>query len=299
MTSEAPATTEVSTLLEAMRTRQHARIDALARLGDERMAARCVWAAQDVHVRFMLLRVAHHEDEHMLHLVKTLGWVGHQATETHQVLGAAQTALGEMYGALVGLADEHLDRVPDEPQGEWSLRTTLSHVLQVERSYRSAIITDVGIYRSGAEWHPHERVSPEEPVTSLADARTRFAAYRAETNQAVQDIAAVELGAKSVWIDVPLTVRFRILLLGYHVREHAEHVRKWRQQVGSDTAMTEAQRLLGLLTRARGATENVLVGVPDAALDRDPGNGEWTVRQILDHLDDVQERLTQRMLAAM
>lgn len=290
------STTELAALLDGMRARQQTRIDTLAQLTDERLTAACIWAAQDVDVRFMLLRIAFHEDEHTRHLVKTLGWLGHQPTETHQVLGAAQAGRGELLGALIGLEDADLERVPTEPAGEWSLGTTLAHVLQVERSYRSAIATDVGIARSGAEWHAHERVATEEPLGSLAEALERLNSHRATTIEQMQDIAPAELDAKSVWMGVPLTVRFRILLLGYHMQEHAEHIRKWRGQVGRE--MSEAQVLLARLAVARGATEAALVGVPDHLLDVDPGNGEWTLRQILEHVDLVQDRLMGRMLGA-
>ena len=288
--------TALPVILDDMRARQQTRIAALAQLGGERMTAACVWAAQDVDVRFMLLRVGDHEEEHMLHLVKTLGWIGHQPTETHQLLGAAQAARGDLLGALIGLDDDDIDRVPTDPEGEWSLRTTLSHVLQVERSYRLAVETDLALHRAGEPWHAHEMVTPESPVTSLADTYQRLAAYRSATMQSLHATQRAELTAHSVWFNVALSVRFRILRFAHHEREHAAHIRKWRRQVGLEEA--EAQALLNLLARARGATEAVLVGVPDRVLDVDPGHGEWTVRQILQHIDDVQERLTQRMLSA-
>lgn len=290
--------TALPAMLDDMRERQRTRIAALAQLADERMTAACIWAAQDVDVRFMLLRIGDHEEEHMLHLVKTLGWVGHSPTETQQVLGTAQAARGDLLGALIGLDDADLDHVPTDPTlaGEWSLRTTLSHILQVERSYRLAIETDLALHRAGEPWHVHEMVESETPVASLGDAYERFAAYRSETMQSLHATGQDELEAHSVWFDVPLTVRFRMLRFAHHEREHAAHIRKWRRQVGRTE--TEAQALLNLLARARGGTEAVLVGAPDSALDAAPGNGDWTVRQILQHLDDVQERLTQRMLNA-
>ena len=57
-----------------------------------------------------------------------------------------------------------------------------------------------------------------------------------------------------------------------------------------DTATTDAERILVLADRALGSLRGLLVGLDDALLDRLPSPGEWTLRETLRHLLDVERR---------
>ena len=47
---------------------------------------------------------------------------------------------------------------------------------------------------------------------------------------------------------------------------------------------------------ARGVLEAHLVGLPDDLLDREPANGDGSIRSILEHLQATDERLKGRIL---
>ncbi|HYY55270.1 MAG TPA: DinB family protein, partial [Candidatus Dormibacteraeota bacterium] len=57
-----------------------------------------------------------------------------------------------------------------------------------------------------------------------------------------------------------------------------------------DPATTDAERILALADRAMGGLRGLLVGQDDALLDRVPAPGEWTLRETLRHMLDVERR---------
>jgi hypothetical protein len=100
--------------------------------------------------------------------------------------------------------------------------------------------------------------------------------------------------APTVWSEIRVDVRFRLMRIAHHEREHTAHLLKWREQVGRQP--TDAQRLLGNAWSARGVLEAQLVGLPDDLLDREPANGDGSIRSILEHLQATDERLKGRIL---
>jgi uncharacterized damage-inducible protein DinB len=51
---------------------------------------------------------------------------------------------------------------------------------------------------------------------------------------------------------------------------------------------SEAARILCLAQRAFGSLRGLLVGLDDDALDRAPGDGQWTLREVLAHVLNVE-----------
>jgi len=82
--------------------------------------------------------------------------------------------------------------------------------------------------------------------------------------------------------------------VAHHEREHTAHILKWREQVGRQH--TDAQRLLANAWSARGVLEGHLVGLPDELLDREPANGDATIRSLLTHVQRTEEFLKGRAL---
>jgi DinB superfamily len=59
---------------------------------------------------------------------------------------------------------------------------------------------------------------------------------------------------------------------------------------GTGMAASEAVRALALAQAAFGDLRGLLCGQPDALLDTEPGDGEWTLRQVLQHVLWVERR---------
>ena len=82
------------------------------------------------------------------------------------------------------------------------------------------------------------------------------------------------------------TVRRVLLRFGDHVREHTTQLVAAREAIGATQTMP--QRMLARAQEAYGAWLGAMVGLQDAHLDQVPEPGEWTPRQILEHLVATQ-----------
>lgn len=82
------------------------------------------------------------------------------------------------------------------------------------------------------------------------------------------------------------TVRRVLLRFGDHVREHTTQLIAAREAIGATQTMS--QRILARAQEAYGAWLGAMVGLQDAQLDQAPEPGEWTPREILEHLVTTQ-----------
>jgi uncharacterized damage-inducible protein DinB len=267
------------TILADMRAHRRETFATLAETPESRMELTNIWRRQPDNVRFFFLRFADHEEEHALQIAAMLQDLGFQQTRAQRILGAAEVTRGELLAALVGLSDADLDLTP---QGEWPLRRTLTHVIQVERSYTRATTHSIDLYRAGLPYERHQPVAPEREDGDLASFLSRLDAAREAALESLSGLIDADLPAPSIWADRDVDANFRLLRFAHHEREHTAHIRKWRRQVGR--MPTEAQHLLGLGWRARGVLQSHLVGVPDALLDADTPHGDGTIRRTFEHI---------------
>lgn len=82
------------------------------------------------------------------------------------------------------------------------------------------------------------------------------------------------------------TVRRALLRLGDHVREHTTQLAAAREDLGANQTMP--QRMLARACADYGAFVGAVVGLEDEALDQVPEPGEWTPRQIIEHMLEIQ-----------
>ena len=78
-----------------------------------------------------------------------------------------------------------------------------------------------------------------------------------------------------------------------HEVEHTVQLAKTLQMLGA--AQGEAQLILKSLQSARGELEGMMVGLSDEDLDREPAEGEWSARQVIEHILQVEEAYTRRI----
>jgi len=282
---------ETRAILADMRATRRRVFAELAGLPEKDLTRPALWGGHEMDVRFILLRYADHEEEHELQVRKTLDGFGWRQTEGQQILGAACMTRGDLYGALVGLEGADIDLTPE---GEWPLRLILWHIAQTDRSYTAAITWAADLARAGKEWEPNERPELLSEDGDLATFVEHLDREREALLAALVDIEDDVMTAPTVWSQIRVDVRFRLMRTAHHEREHTAHLLKWREQVGRQ--QTDAQRLLGNAWRTRGVLEAYLLGMPDELLDREPANGDGTIRSILEHLQAVDERLKGRIL---
>jgi hypothetical protein len=148
-------------------------------------------------------------------------------TESARILGLAQSAFGDLRGLLAGLEDALLDRAP--AKGEWSLRETLAHLIEVERSYRAS--TEYALARTAAEpvKAPDARRPKPDPADTaggIADIVARVASRRAETDTRLGDLAEADLSRPTIWSGFPVDVRHRLHRFASHITEHTYQCEK-------------------------------------------------------------------------
>jgi uncharacterized damage-inducible protein DinB len=104
------------------------------------------------------------------------------------------------------------------------------------------------------------------------------------------------MGDIGAWGQRQMPIRTMFYQLVNHEIEHTVHAVKTLRDLG--TAPTEAQLILGQLQEARGRLEGLLVGLSDEDLDRAP-NGEWSLRQVLEHFMQTEDSYLPRIEQAV
>jgi uncharacterized damage-inducible protein DinB len=193
--------------------------------------------------------------------------------EASRILTLAQIAFGRLRGLLAGVDDDLLDRAP--AAGEWSIRQTLAHAIQVERSYRAN--TQHALVRGDDEplTLPADRRPKPDPADTSAgvlDILAAFAARRAETDVALVGLDARQMTRPSQWgpydISHEIDVRFRLHRFASHLVEHTVQCEKTIEALGM--TLNDPRAVVRSIGAARGAHERrstraVLEGL-DAAL---------------------------------
>jgi hypothetical protein len=83
------------------------------------------------------------------------------------------------------------------------------------------------------------------------------------------------------------TIRRVMLRFGDHLREHTTQLIAARDSIGA--LQTMPQRLLARAQEAYGFLLGAVIGLQDEQLDQTPEPGEWSVRQILEHILSTQK----------
>jgi uncharacterized damage-inducible protein DinB len=240
-------------------------------------------------VRDIFLRRPDHLEEHAIQIEGILrSRFGVERIQAHLIWATSQCAHGDLHAALAGLNDDDLDDRAGLPDGEWSLRQILEHLIVVERYYTMDALHALTKYRAG-EPHgdlPDDELQAERPGASLDQLLRDHDDVRDEALAALTQLTDGELRAPSSWNSISIDLRFLLMRFAHHEREHTDQIYKWRLQRGRP--QSEAARLLGLCWRQHGILEGHLIGAPDDILDRDPGDGEWPIRRILKHIGSAE-----------
>lgn len=120
----APIPGGLEMVLEALEEVRDQTAALVARLTDEDLAAPAVWVGAPVDVRFLALRRAAHEREHVVQIHKTMRAIGRAHSEAELILAQAEVARGAVEGVFLGVPDELLGQEPgnDLPSVERLLR---------------------------------------------------------------------------------------------------------------------------------------------------------------------------------
>jgi hypothetical protein len=286
--------------LDSIRTDRRAIFSRLEQTPEEHLNKMTRWGYGPADARYLFLRFSDHEEEHALqigHLLQAQPeW---QPSKVQCILSAAERTRGDVLAALVGLTDDDLDTVPDKPAGEWPLRQIMTHLIATEHSYRINTLHAVERYRNGQEHGDLPARGDDTPFQNLSFAEM-LVEFDAARTQSLRELAALPddvLPAPAVWAGLTIDVNWRLMRFSHHEREHAAHIQKWRVQTGKH--QTDAQRLLSLAWQSHGLLRGTLVGVSEELLSRDPGDGEWSIEQVLNHIHSADSFFEKRIAEAI
>ena len=134
----------------------------------------------------------------------------------------------------------------------------------------------------------------------MADTQTkeymrRLDSIRGQIRDALGDLTPEELTYATESAKF-YTVRRMLLLLTTHVEEHTTQLDAAREAIGAGPTMP--QRILGRTEEAAGEFLAAMMGLDDAQLNVTPEPGEWSAREVIEHVISVQEGVLKQILAA-
>lgn len=220
-------------------------------------------------IRFALL-MAHHELRDLAATIEDERARGSAPpTVAQRLLGQYHDAYRDLTGALAGLRDDELDRPP--AAGEWPVREILAHLLGAESGFRSSMVLALRLRRSGEdrEATDAEIDAVNVPETVAGDRRAVLdGLFRSHVRvlRELGDITDGELGTPATfWEATRYPVRFRLVRLEEHLRQHTVQVDKTLAGIGHPPS--EAERLVRLLYQAIGRVEAAQLGSARVSAD--------------------------------
>jgi hypothetical protein len=186
-------------------------------------------------------------------------------------LAAATAARWELRGALAPLSASAWDADPGG--GEWSIRRTVAHIVNGQRSYgwtTAWFLSRAGLPDAG-QYAPDGALpaDPDEEHDADGELPDVLARLDGLVDQAAECLASLDAAALAVpgrWSGLPVTVDFRLGRLGSHIREHTIQVDKTVAMLGLPTS--EVDRLVRLVLATYGRLEAMVFGRPMPAASR-------------------------------
>lgn len=121
-------------------------------------------------------------------------------------------------------------------------------------------------------------MSRTELETKLEEIR----AVRTEVLELLTALTDTETALETPDLGMSRNLGMALLRFGDHMREHKNQLVGARQSLG--IGPTDAQRKLGDAEVTWGQLLGAVVGLSDSDLDTVPAEGEWSIRETLDHI---------------
>jgi hypothetical protein len=243
------------TVTQAVEALVRATVDRL----DADMDRTWVWHEYDEEgLRFALL-MAQHELRDLA--VRLAAMRPSPPSQAQRILGQYHHAYRDLTGALAGLRDEDLDRVPKE--GEWPLRDVIEHMLGAEQGFLGTVQYARDPNRpkdedeAGDRWptwrKEHGYAPPDALPGGIADVRNAMFEIHRRVLRELGDLRDVDLEKLAGFWDGLKPMRFRLHRFEAHMIQHTVQVDKTLEWIGRSP--TEARRLVRVLYRDLAAVE--------------------------------------------
>ena len=120
---------------------------------------------------------------------------------------------------------------------------------------------------------------------------------RRKTQAQLRGITEEQMLAKTHYGEREVSARFMFYRLIAHQVEHTVHLTKALRAL--DIVQGEAEMILKNLQAASGELEGLLIGLNDDDLDKVPGEGDWPVRRVIEHILEAEETYGNRIEEAV
>jgi uncharacterized damage-inducible protein DinB len=245
----------VPTVTQAVEALVRATVD----LPDAEMDRPWVWREYDEEgLRFALL-MAQHELRDLA--VRLAAMRPAPPSQAQRILGQYHYAYRDLTGALAGVRDEDLDRVPKE--GEWPLREVIAHMLGAEYGFLGTVQyardpdRPADEEQAGDRWptwrKEHGYAAPGSVPGGIADVRNAMFEIHRRVLRELGDLRDQDLEKLAGFWDGLKPIRFRMHRFEAHMIQHTIQVDKTLEWLGR--APTEARRLVRVLYRDLAAVE--------------------------------------------
>lgn len=241
-------------------------------LPDSELEREWAWGAYTSEgVRFAFFR--NYEDlcQMAVQIAHARDLAGKPLSGAQRILAQYHASFMDLQAVMLGVESRFFDKPPAE--GEWSLRSTLAHIVGAEMGFYVAIKFAIDRYRKGED---HLRdiddetwlgiIGMEEPEidAQMAAPLPRLESFYRDLHLRIltdfSGIANSELGIRTrYWEDEHYSLRFRLHRFDSHLRQHTIQVEKSLQALGF--VPSESQRLLRLISAALAQVQGILVGM--------------------------------------
>ena len=134
-------------------------------------------------------------------------------------------------------------------------------------------------------------------MTAVDDMLARLRSSLDETIKKLEDVEEEQMLLTIPTSRASNNVRQIFYRLLGHEYEHTVHMVKALTGLGVE--QTEAQLILSRIRSAQGQLQGLLVGLSDEDLDRSHADGEWTPRQVIEHIIEVHGMYSRGILEAL
>lgn len=228
-------------------------------LPDAEMDRPWVWREYDEEgLRFALLMTQHELRDLAVRLAAMRPTPPLQA---QRILGQYHHAYRDLTGALAGVRDEDLDRVPKV--GEWPLREVIAHMLGAEYGFLGVIQYGLAPDRPrdskeaeerwGSWREEHGYRAPKTLDGGIAEVRNSMFEIHRRVLSELGGLADDALEREAMFWDGDKPIRFRMHRFEAHMIQHTIQVDKTLEWLGRGP--TEARRLVRVLYRDLAAVE--------------------------------------------
>ena len=287
-----PPTIELPAWIAAARRAVNGAFDQLLAIDEAALARRWWWRDDPVggaDARYAFYRAIETLESAAAAATRSVG-DGGSAPPAAAAFAAGTVARWDLHGLLAPLSDADLDADPGG--GEWTIRQTLAHAVNVERAYPS-----FSAWWLGREQTPELPASvpdevgegfPEEAddgLGTLAEIRERLDAAMDGAAERMASLDEAQMATPARWSGYAVDVGFRLWRQSSHLQEHTIQVDKTLVMLGRTPL--EAERLTRLGLRAYGRLEASVYALPASLAER----GRDATLAAVEAVTDVAEHI--------